>query len=72
MEDAPLDDVPAWRVVKKDKRLYVMDGDRVVYTPPDFLRSRVNRDSMAVLASQLEAGGGINAIIEYETKLRPA
>lgn len=57
------------RVVKKNKRLSIVDPDgNTVYTPPDFLRSRVNRELLGRLA-QTEMK--IADIIVFETRVRP-
>lgn len=60
------------RVLKRNKRLIILgDDNRPIYVPPDFLRSRVTRPALAALADKLAAGAGIEAIVEFETSLRP-
>jgi hypothetical protein len=61
-------------VAKFNKRLYVMDGDERLYTPPDFLRQRLTgRREMHALADSLNEGVPyIKAVIAFETALRPS
>lgn len=56
-------------VVKRSKRLCIMDGDSVVYAPPDFLRNRCNRDLLNRLAWAIEHSGvsRIEAVTRFET-----
>lgn len=58
-------------VVKRNKRLYVMDGESVVYTPPEFLRNKCNRDLLNRLAWDIERLGRIAAVVRFETQRRP-
>ena len=56
-------------VVKRHKRLWIMDGDVEIYTPPNFIQLQ-SREPMFELARQMDAAGGrsITAIIEFETR----
>lgn len=60
-------------VRKMHKRLHVVgaDGDSV-YTPPDFLRSRIqSREALQRLADAFNAAGAytIEAVVEFERSL---
>ena len=61
----------AYRVVKNKKRLWIVDdNDRVVYTPPNFIRPYIpSRDVLEDIADYWnEFGYDIHAIMEMETK----
>jgi hypothetical protein len=62
--------------VKHNKRLWIkhVESGELVYTPPDFIRSRIqDRDQMRVLARDLSEIGryDINTITEFETRHNP-
>lgn len=60
-------------VSKRNKRLWVMDAETVIYSPPDFLRSRCTRDWLHSFCDKIENKGmsRIAAVIWLETSLRP-
>lgn len=61
----------AVRVVKRFKRLWIDDDDgRPVYTPPDFIRLQ-SRDALNELAESLRSRPYIDAVMEFEAKIRP-
>lgn len=57
------------RVEKRNKRLWIVKGDQLVYTPPDFIRPHLkNRESIVRLAERLNNGDSyIDAVMEFET-----
>jgi hypothetical protein len=57
-------------VVKRHKRLHVMDGERSVYSLPSFMQVP-NREAVRLLAAQLEQGRGIAAVMEFEAAFHP-
>ena len=60
------------RVVKRHKRLCIVDDqDQVVYTPPDFIRL-TSRAPLQRLAEALDARPYIDAVMEFETLCRAA
>jgi 3-hydroxy-3-methylglutaryl CoA synthase len=62
-------------VVKRDKRLRieVQETGEVLYTVPDFLRHRTNRDDLKGLADHFTArqNRDIIAVIWFEAQRRP-
>lgn len=58
-------------VIKLNKRLYVRNGDgSLIYTPPDFIRFKVNRDLMKNLIDSMMEVGYIKAVIKFESDRR--
>lgn len=64
-----------FRVVKKQKRLYIEDSEtmKLVYTPPQFISVKIkNRQDLDSLAKDLNEGVPyIKAVVAFETKMRP-
>lgn len=62
-------------VIKENKRLWIVDGKRKIYTPPDFLRNRIpTRDlliGLAMILSDTPESDWIGPIMTFETKVRP-
>lgn len=58
-------------VRKVNKRLGLYDAAGLLaYSPPDFLLVP-HRDALLVLGSELDAGGGIEAIMRFESLWHP-
>lgn len=56
-----------YKMVKRHKRLWIVRGDELIYTPPNFLRPP-NRLGLLALADMLNEGMSyIKAIIEFES-----
>lgn len=64
-----------FRVVKKQKRLYIEDSEtmKLVYTPPQFISVKIkNSQDLNSLADDLNSGvPQANAITAFETKMAP-
>ena len=62
-------------VVKHNRRLYLkeMETNSLVYTPPDFIRNRCNRQLLQWLADEINEGSEtyIKCIIKFEAGRRP-
>ncbi|QIG65897.1 hypothetical protein phiOC_p236 [Ochrobactrum phage vB_OspM_OC] len=57
-------------IVKINKRLYLKDEEsgKLIYTPPDFIRHRCNREMMNKLAVDImESGSYIKSVIRFES-----
>lgn len=72
----PMRLVNTFRVVKADKRLWIecVETEKRVYTPPDFIRHRLqSREPMRDLAWAFMTVGrrDIGAIVEFETRYGP-
>lgn len=68
--------VNTYRVVKVNKRLWIeeVETDTLVYTPPDFMRHRLqSRQPMHDLAARFNETGArdIGAIVEFQTRYGP-
>ena len=60
-----------FRLIKRNKRFYVLDAEGcVIYTPSDFIPIR-NRNLLHQLCEDLENMSEIKAIIKFETNSRP-
>lgn len=58
-------------VVKRHKRLWIDDDNgNPVYTPPDFIHLQ-SRDPLKELAENFRSRPYIDAVMEFETKIRP-
>lgn len=58
-------------VVKRNKRLFIeTENGEVVYTPPDFIRSKIHsREQLHKLIQRMETVGYIDAVMEFETNI---
>lgn len=72
----PMRRVNTYRVVKLHKRLWIeeVETGELVYTPPDFMRHRLqSREPMRALAQTFTAIGcrDIGAIVEFQASYGP-
>jgi hypothetical protein len=58
-----------FEVIKKNTRLYIVQGGVEIYTPPDFLRPfLISREPLQKLAQRLSEIPYIDAVLEFESQ----